>query len=133
MSPGAAIDYNVNSLPDIIVHELPVTKNILQIAEEQAKKAGKGRITGITIAIGDLSGIEFDCVQFYFDELKKGSIAGSARLAHSKIPLKLKCRRCSREFLPESTLPPWECPGCNNDGADIIEGRDSYVESIEVE
>jgi hydrogenase nickel incorporation protein HypA/HybF len=115
------------------VHELPITQHILEIVEEQAKKAGRSRVKKITIAVGDLSSIEFECVRFYFDELKKGHVAEAAVLDYIKIPVKLKCRGCGHEFISESTLPPWDCPKCGNSGVTIIEGKDSFVESIEVE
>jgi len=113
------------------VHELAITQNILDIAISEAKAAGAGQITKIRLVIGELSGVVGECVQFYFDFLKKDSIAENASIDFEVIPAKLHCRDCQTNFKLEDSS--WVCPGCHGTSLEITEGQNCFIESIEVE
>jgi len=113
------------------MHEFSITEGILSIALEKAQEAGAGRITGINVVIGEISTVVSDCVEFYFDFLRKDTIAAGANLAFSRIPFRLRCRRCHTDYSPEANR--WVCPGCGEPGGEIISGSECYLESIEVE
>ena len=113
------------------MHELSITQSILSIALEKAGKAKVSKITRINITIGELSGIVDDCVQFYFDFLSKDTIAAEASLHFERTPTRLRCRNCATVFSPDNT--DWVCPGCGEQTIEVISGRESYVNSIEVE
>ena len=111
------------------MHELAITQNMLDVVLEEAKQAS--RITRISLVVGELSGVEADCVQFYFDFLKKDNAAEEASLDFKLVPAQLRCRDCQVTFNPGTSL--WVCPDCRSSNVEIIDGRDCYVESIEVE
>jgi hydrogenase nickel incorporation protein HypA/HybF len=113
------------------VHELAITQSILDIALKEADAAGANKITRVNVAIGELSGVVSDSVQFYFDFLTKGNAAEGAKLNFKMVPAVLKCRACSTEFTPQDSS--WACPQCQGSGMAVIAGRDCFVESIEVE
>jgi len=113
------------------VHELAITQSIFDIALETAKSAQAKKITSININVGELSGVETDCISFYFDALKKDSIAEEAVLNFSLEPAELRCRDCQATFKTKDI--PWLCPGCRSASIEITGGRDCYVDNIEVE
>ena len=113
------------------MHELAVTQNILDLALDEAKAAQANRISKISLVIGELSGVVRDSVEFYFDFLRKDSLAADATLEFTMIPAQLKCRDCQTEFNPQDSL--WICPNCKSVNIDLLAGRDCYIESIEVE
>ena len=98
---------------------------------QKAKESGAEKITCINLVLGELSGMVDECVQQYFDILKQGTIADGAILAFKKNPLLLKCRKCGKGFTPADYR--WDCPTCSETDAEIVSGRDCYLESIEVE
>jgi hydrogenase nickel incorporation protein HypA/HybF len=108
------------------MHELAVTEEIIKIAIDSCK--GK-RISKINIVIGELSSFVDDSVQFYFDILSRSTLAEGATLDFRRVPAKLRCYNCNKEFHPDSTMV---CPFCNSLGGRIIEGEEFYIESIEV-
>lgn len=112
------------------MHELAITQYILNIALEQAKAAEAREITRVNLVIGEMSGIVDDCVQFYFDFLSKDTIASNSALSFKKIPSQARCRTCKTVFHPEKF--DWACPNCHGLSIEIVAGRESYVESIEV-
>ena len=113
------------------MHELAITENILEIVLSEAKSAQANKITKINLVIGELSGTVSDCVQFYFDFLKKGNAAEDATLDFKLVPAELRCRDCLTAFNLKD--PAWVCPNCRGTNLDVVSGRECYVESIEVE
>ena len=113
------------------MHELSITQNILDIVLDKAKAADAKKVTRINLVIGELSGVVSDCVQFYFDFLKKGNAAEEATLDFKLVPIELRCRNCQTVFRPSDSS--WTCPNCQGTGIDVIGGQESYIESIEVE
>lgn len=113
------------------MHELSITQSIVDIVLDQAKAAEAKKVTKINLVIGELSGVVSDCVQFYFDFLKKGNVAEEATLDFKLVPVELRCRNCQTVFNPNGSA--WVCPNCQGTGLEVIKGQESYVESIEVE
>lgn len=115
----------------ITVHELAITQNILDIVLSEAKAAQVDKITKINLVIGELSGVVSECVQFYFDFLKKDNPAEEAIIDFKLVPAELRCRGCQTKFNPQDSA--WICPNCQSTGIEVLSGRDCYIESIEVE
>jgi hydrogenase nickel incorporation protein HypA/HybF len=113
------------------MHELAITEEILRITVEHAERAHAHRVTDINITIGDLSSVVDDSVQFYFDFSSPGTIAEGAKLHFRRVPARLRCRQCEKEFEPDGM--EWHCPDCHSLAGDVIAGREFYLESIEVE
>ena len=113
------------------MHELAITESILNIVLDEAKAAQANKITKINLVIGELSGVVSDCVQFYFDFLKKDNAAEGATIDFKTVPAQLRCRDCSTSFNPKDSA--WVCPSCQGASVEVVSGRDCYVESIEVE
>ena len=113
------------------MHEFSITQNILSIALEKAREAKASKITMITITIGELSGIVDESVQFYFDFLRRDTIAAEAALSFNRTPFQARCRTCGRVFSPDGAA--WACPACQSQQIEITSGRECYVESIEVD
>jgi hydrogenase nickel incorporation protein HypA/HybF len=113
------------------MHELSLTEEILNIAIAKAREADSKKISEINLVIGDASSIVGDCVQFCFDFISKQTIAEGARLNFTRVPLQMKCLHCGTLFNPEKEA--WACPECREWTAEIISGKEFYMESIEVE
>jgi hydrogenase nickel incorporation protein HypA/HybF len=113
------------------MHELPVTQSILEIALNEAGTAQSAKIISINLVVGELSGVSGECVQFYFDILKKGNAAEEASLEIRHVPAEFKCRDCLTEFTLGDSY--WLCPNCQGINVEILAGKECYVESLEVE
>jgi hydrogenase nickel incorporation protein HypA/HybF len=113
------------------MHELAVTEEILRVALEHAERAQATRITDIHLVIGALSTVVDDSVQFYFDFLSPETIAAGAKLHFERIPARLRCRNCQREFEPRER--DYLCPQCGTLGGDVVAGREFYLDSLQVE
>ena len=114
------------------MHELPVTQGILETALDASKRNGARRILSIQLVIGEFSSIVDDSVQFYFEQLSRGTLAEDAVLQFRREPTNLYCFGCGQTFPAQAPLPS-ECPHCGGVQLRADGSRNFYIESIEVE
>lgn len=113
------------------MHELTITRSMLDLVLEQAAKSEARRVGKINLVVGELCGYVEESVRFYFDFLGKGTIAEGADLRFQMVPAVARCRNCAREFNIKDF--DWLCPGCGRSELEIIGGKELQVESIEVD
>ena len=113
------------------MHELPITESILEITLRHAKQAQASRVTSINLVIGQLASVVDDSIQFYWDIISEGTLAYGAVLNFRREPVKLECRTCAHQYIPEGD--DFACPACRSEQIKIIAGEEFYLESIEVE
>ena len=80
------------------MHELSITRSLLDQALAEADKHGAKRIGRIRLLLGEGGGVVPDCVRFYFDEMKKGTAAAEAGLEFKRVPLRIRCPKCGAEW-----------------------------------
>jgi Zn finger protein HypA/HybF (possibly regulating hydrogenase expression) len=113
------------------MHEYAVTQNIVNIAVSEAETAGSKKIIEIRLVIGDLSSIIDESVSMYFDIISKGTAAEGAKLVFKRVPAGLVCTVCGIKF--NKPQRGFECPVCGSQGTLTGEGKEFYIESLEVE
>jgi len=115
------------------MHELQVTKRILDIALEHAEGHEVHKIAVIHLRIGALSDLEDEWLQRYFDYLSRGTLAERARLAIERTPIVVRCTGCAESFeVEKSALDAAACPGCGGSRCDLVSGREYTVANMEV-
>ena len=116
------------------MHELPVTKSILEIVLRHAHAQGVRRILAVDLAIGALSDLEGEWLQKYFDHLSRGTPAEGAELRIRRSPLTFLCDACSREYsATREELDDSKCPSCGSREGSIVSGTAYSVESMEAQ
>ncbi|MCX7781327.1 MAG: hydrogenase maturation nickel metallochaperone HypA [Negativicutes bacterium] len=111
------------------MHEYYVTEEIIRIACETAKQHQSPVINRITVVVGELTGIVSESVEFYFDVLARDTAAEGAILHIVPQPVSRLCRHCQSEFHGANA---WVCPECGEPGELIKNGREFYVESVDL-
>lgn len=114
------------------MHEASIALNVLDIAEENCKKAGRSRIDLIRLRIGRASNILPDALAFAFNALKSDTIAKDAELLIDVVPLSGSCKACGCDFKTEESYI-LNCPLCGSDSFVIKEGYEMQIVDIEVE
>lgn len=113
------------------MHELSIMDNALNLALDQAQKAGATRVYLVRLRIGALSGVVPDALQFAFEALTPGTLAEGAVLDIENIPARFWCSTCAREFQSDDFFA--ECPGCHEPSGDLRAGREMELASMEIE
>jgi len=113
------------------VHELSITESILETTLKYGKKENAQKVTDIYLAIGDLSMIIDDSIQFYWDIISENTICEKAKLHFNRIPANILCQDCGQEYSLTSELIP--CPKCHGMNLKILSGDEFRMESIEIQ
>lgn len=116
-----------------LVHELPITKSILDVVLKHATINAAKKVVTITLSIGVLSDLEPAFIQKYFDRISKNTVAEGALLKINKIPLILLCTSCAWSFEQDYLSETFTCPECGeNESFKIITGKGYYIQDMEV-
>jgi hydrogenase nickel incorporation protein HypA/HybF len=113
------------------MHELSITQSLLDVALRHAEKAEAQRITRLNLVIGELASIVDESVQFCWDLVSKGTMAEGAELSFERVPGRLRCTGCGREFALGGR--EYVCPDCGQRQVVAVGGDDFRLESIEIE
>ena len=105
--------------------------SIIEIAEENARKANASAIYEIELEIGKQSGVVIEALEFAIESAKKGTMLENAKWIIHEIPAMAKCTNCSLEFESENLFSP--CPACGNPFSDIFQGKELRVRTLKVE
>jgi hydrogenase nickel incorporation protein HypA/HybF len=113
------------------MHELFATQAILEKALRKAAEEKAKRITDVHLVVGEISTYVDDSIQFYWDEISKGTIAEGAELHFRRVSAELQCMACFTRYRPvEGEIL---CPACGSSGAKILAGEEFYMEALDVD
>ena len=73
------------------MHELAITEGIIRLVDSRAKELGFKKCLAITLAVGEFSGVEPGCIEYYFPIAAKGTAAENAALRFSSSPEPFRC------------------------------------------
>ena len=111
------------------MHELAVMQGVVRVCEQEAAKEGFGRVESITLSVGAVSGVVPECLAEFFPIAAKGTVAEGARLETRVIPAAIECPDCGYSGEARGA----QCPRCGGAGFRLTQGREFYIDSIEVE
>lgn len=113
------------------MHELSLTQNLVEIAEEHTRKAGGTVIRGIVLEVGELSGAIPEALEFAFDVCSKGTLAEGAVLTLRRTSGHGRCAIC------KAAAPCHEltavCPVCGALGFELDAGLELRVLELEID
>lgn len=112
------------------MHEYAVTESILEIVQAQARQNGARRIDEVTVVIGELTSFRGESIQFYFDELARGTLAEGALIHLQPMEARAVCRDCGTGFRPRHAF--FVCPECGSGAYDLTQGNELFIDNIEV-
>ncbi len=58
------------------MHEVGITRSLVEIAEDHARRAGSKRVLSVSVDIGELSGVVAEAVEFCFSAVTQGHHVG---------------------------------------------------------
>ena len=108
------------------MHELGLTRSIVDICHERAAGA---RVTRVTLEIGRLAGVMPDAIRFCFDLCAQGTALEGAQLQVLDIPGRGRCRACRREMAMDDFLA--RC-ACGSIDIECIAGEALNIKNMEV-
>jgi hydrogenase nickel incorporation protein HypA/HybF len=114
------------------MHELSVVQHIAETLEDFAAENGIEKIAGVTLDIGQVSGILYD----YFEDCwnwfrEKSPLLSGAALHVNVIPAVNYCEACGHTYraIPAGRI----CPACGSERTWLKTGLETIIREIEVE
>ena len=113
------------------MHELKIAEELVGIIEQVAEEENLKKVTRVNIQFGKMIMIVPDVFHFVFEGAVKGTVAKNARLNLEILPVKFVCKKCREETEIDDLL--FVCPLCGSNDLEMIQGRETIIESIEGE
>ena len=113
------------------MHELSLAEGLIEQVKRAVREAGAVRVTSLHLRIGALSGVDPDALRFGFDVAARGTLLDGAALELTLVPVVIHCPACVADVeLPD--IQHFRCPRCGTPSADVRDGRDLTIETVEV-
>lgn len=113
------------------MHEVAITQSMIEICETTALRQGSARVRGLTVEIGELSGVVPEAVEFCFEACSRGTLLEGATLVIRRIPGRGCCNACGGEFPMDRQT--FTCPSCGNFPPRRISGEELSVKEMEID
>jgi len=113
------------------MHEIGITRSIVTIAVEHLRASGRQRVLSVSVAIGDLSGVVADAVEFCFDVVAEDTPLAGSRLIIERIAGRKRCHDCQTGFAADNQT--FCCPACGSCLLEVTAGDELQVTEMEVE
>ena len=112
------------------MHEFSIVMNIVDIAENEAKKHNATSIESIELDIGKISGIEPAALEFAWNSAVANSVLEHAKKKVNYIDGVAQCKECKKKYSIENFYDG--CPECSSIFKDIIQGKELRIKSITI-
>ena len=113
------------------MHEVGITRSIVEIAERTAHEQGAQRVLSVTVEIGALSGVVPEAVEFCFEACSKETFLEGARLIIERIPGRARCQQCAAEIPVDSWS--FACPACGALALERLQGEELRIKEMEID
>ena len=114
------------------MHELSIAASIVESVTESAAAYPGARVKEVRLRVGALASIIEDSLQFCWGLATEGSPLAGATLAINILPVIVHCDACDADT-EIAGVQSFRCPKCGELAADLRQGRELEIESIELE
>ena len=112
------------------MHEMALTQSVVEIACEEARKAGASRVTRIALDIGALSAVVPEAMRFCFEACAAGTLAAGAALDIADVEGAGWCLDCGKTVALQERFGP--CPDCGGYHVQMTAGDEMKIRELEV-
>ena len=114
------------------MHELGIVQGIIETVSESRDALQARQITAVHLRVGALSGVVKDALMFAYDLATEDTLLAGSKLVVEELPVVVFCPSCDKSVeLPG--IQSFRCPFCQTLTADIRQGKELEVRSIEIE
>ena len=113
------------------MHELSIAASIVEAVTESAAAYPGAQVREVRLRVGALSAVVEDSLQFCWGVSTEDSPLAGAKLVIRTMPVVVHCEACNTDS--EIGVQSFRCPKCNALTADLRQGRELEIESIEID
>jgi hydrogenase nickel incorporation protein HypA/HybF len=104
------------------MHELSLVNSLLEIVGDYARREGFSKATCLRLAMGSMSCVDRQSLQFAFEVQAKGTMAEGARLDIEVLPAVIYCFDCEAEMQQHRFEAV--CPKCGSTRVTLTGGTE---------
>ncbi len=112
------------------MHEASAAEAIVKMTSAEAMARKAGRVSRISLVVGEATGYMRESLEFYVAASAKGTVAEGAALDVRYVKPLLSCPACGIEF--ERLRFSFDCPACGTQGIMTKAGSEFYIDFIEL-
>jgi hydrogenase nickel incorporation protein HypA/HybF len=113
------------------MHEFSLVRALLEQIAQLASREHASRATGISLSVGEFSGVDADLLQLAFAQSSEGTMAQDATLTIRRVPLEARCPSCQTEFPVVGYR--FQCPVCDASEVVVVRGEELILETVTLE
>jgi hydrogenase nickel incorporation protein HypA/HybF len=113
------------------VHELSIAASIVEAVTETAAAYPGAQVREVRLRVGALASVIEDSLQFCWGVTTEGTPLADAKLVVKMIPVMIHCDTCGA--YEQIGVQSFRCPRCGSPAADLRQGRELEIESIEID
>lgn len=115
------------------MHEMALTRDVVDIVLEEARKAAAAEVRTVYLTIGYVRDIVEDLFEQCFAYMARGTVAEHAELVIARVPLTVRCKECGRVYyIDVHDSKTWTCAGCEARSYQLETGMEFFVNGIDV-
>lgn len=114
------------------MHELSIAHNLVDIATHAAQSEGASRVRKVHLRLGLMSGVVQEALLFTYDIAVADTPLEGSELVIESVPIVIYCPQCALERTL-STMQLFQCPECGTPSADIRQGKEIEISTLELE
>jgi hydrogenase nickel incorporation protein HypA/HybF len=108
-----------------------LARALLREVAAQAEACKGASVRGVSVSVGEFSGVEAELLRLAFNELREHTCAAGAELTINCVALTALCPACGVEFPVQGFR--FVCPRCEQGEVRIIRGDELTLESLTIE
>jgi len=114
------------------MHELSIAASIVEAVSESASAYPGSRVKEVRLRVGALASVVEDSLQFCWQLATDDTPLAGSVLVIRKLPVVLHCATCGVDSEIDG-VQSFRCPHCGQSSADLRQGRELEIESIELD
>jgi len=122
------------------MHDVTAAQRIASTVLQAAREQEAERVERVEIALGAMTMIDSEQLEFWLEQIFRGTVAEGAEVAIEQLPLRVRCTECGYEGSVEVPDDPIyhlmafapDCPECASDELAVLGGDACVVQSIRV-
>ena len=111
------------------MHEYSIVHALIERADAEARARGASTVHGLSVRIGELSGVEVDLLTTAYATFRERTLCERADLHVQRVPARWECPQCGGSIVPGQLL---RCAQCEV-AARLAEGDEIVLDQIEME
>jgi hydrogenase nickel incorporation protein HypA/HybF len=114
------------------MHEATIIRKVVDVVTQQLAEEGwPGRVRAVRLRMGRLAAAVPDNLRFLFRILTQDTPLEGAVLEIEPVNVKMRCRSCGAEYVVVDG--DFRCRSCRSSDAELTEGREMIIDSVEVD